>query len=161
MHRENTSTPPRLIVRYPWGKWVEKKAIKWTGYSIVSAQTARFRGTPYPRTLLLTTIGRRSGQLRETALPYYIVGRDFVVIGSFAGGAKDPQWIFNLRTDPRCWIHVKRRSLPGTARVLTGAERAEVLARCIEERSLVASYERSSRAAGREMPVVAIRPTSG
>jgi hypothetical protein len=55
-------------------------------------------------------------------------------------------------------VHVKRRFLAGTARIVTGEERRAFLHQCIAERPIVKSYDEGAAAHGREMPVVAIRP---
>jgi deazaflavin-dependent oxidoreductase (nitroreductase family) len=147
-----------LIGRYRWGRWIEPRSIKVTGFSPISLQVAFFRRTPYAPTLLLTTIGRKTGELREAPLPYHRVGDELVVVASAAGGPSNPHWVANIRTDPRCWIHVKRRFKAARARVLTGEERRMVLARCVTERPIVEDYDIGAASHGREMPLVAIRP---
>jgi deazaflavin-dependent oxidoreductase (nitroreductase family) len=147
-----------LIGRYRWGRWLENRSVKVTGISPISLQVAFFRRTPYPPTLMLTTIGRKTGELREAVLPYHTIGAELVVIGSLAGGPKNPNWVGNIRSEPRCWVHVKRRFLAATARIVTGDERQAFLQQCIDERPIVKSYDEGASSHGREMPVVAIRP---
>jgi deazaflavin-dependent oxidoreductase (nitroreductase family) len=147
-----------LIGRYRWGRWFENRSIKVVGISPISAQVAFFRRTPYPPTLMLTTIGRKTGELREAPLPYHRIGDELVVIGSLAGGPRNPNWVANIRSDPRCWVHVKRRFRAATARIVTGEERQAFLERCINDRPIVKSYDDGARSHGREMPIVAIRP---
>ena len=48
------------------------------------------------RTLLLTTIGRRSGSPRQVPLLYVERGGGYVVIGSNWGGEEHPAWSANL-----------------------------------------------------------------
>ena len=147
-----------LIGRYRCGRWLEKWSIKRVGISPISLQVAFFRRRPYPSTLLLTTIGRKTGELREAPLPYLVVDDDFVVVGSLAGGPRNPSWVANLQSDPRCWVHVKRRFQPATARILSGAERQAFLERCIADRPIVREYDEGAASHGREMPIVALRP---
>jgi F420H(2)-dependent quinone reductase len=69
--------------------------------------------------LLLTTVGRRSGQRRTAPVVYMRDGENLVVIGSNAGNRNEPGWSFNLKAD-------------GDAEVEVGAERREVRARVAE-----------------------------
>src|SRR4051794_9974331 len=46
--------------------------------------------------LLLTTVGRRSGQARSTMVLYGRDGERFVVIGSNTGSDRPPVWALNL-----------------------------------------------------------------
>ncbi len=147
-----------LIGRYKWGRWLEPRSIKVTGISPISLQVAFFRRRPYAPTLLLTTIGRKSGELREAPLPYHEIGHELVVVASAAGGPHNPHWVANIRSEPRCWVHVKRRFLAAKARILAGDERQAVLAQCIAERPIVEQYEMGAASFGRVMPLVAIQP---
>src|SRR5438067_546245 len=58
---------------------------------------SKMRGMP---TVLLTTTGRRSGRRHTVPLPYFEDGKGKVVIGSFAGGDKNPAWVLNLVANP-------------------------------------------------------------
>jgi deazaflavin-dependent oxidoreductase (nitroreductase family) len=69
-------------------------------------------------TLLLRTIGRRSGAQRCNALVYAMDGADYVVVASNGGAASSPGWLFNLRAKPAVELQVARERLPATARVL-------------------------------------------
>jgi deazaflavin-dependent oxidoreductase (nitroreductase family) len=50
--------------------------------------------------LLLTTRGRRSGQLRRTALIYGRDGERYLVVASKGGAATHPLWYLNLFARP-------------------------------------------------------------
>ncbi len=62
-----------------------------------------WRGVP---TLLLTTIGRKSGTLRRTALIYGRDGEDYVIVASKGGAPKNPLWYENLAINSRVTIQV-------------------------------------------------------
>ena len=48
--------------------------------------------------IILTTIGRRSGKEHKCALPIWCdLDGHRVVVGSFAGADKEPDWLANLR----------------------------------------------------------------
>ena len=62
-----------------------------------------WRGVP---TLLLTTLGRRSGVGRRTALIYGRDGDDYVIVASKGGSATHPLWYENLVTVPEVTLQV-------------------------------------------------------
>ena len=62
-----------------------------------------WRGVP---TLLLTTTGRKSGELRRTALIYGRDGDDYVIVASKGGAPKNPLWYENLVAHPKVTIQV-------------------------------------------------------
>lgn len=76
--------------------------------------------------LLLETTGRRTGQTRSTPLVYASQGRDFLVAGSNWGQQQHPAWALNLVAEPVAAVSVHGTRIPVTAKVLRGAERAEV-----------------------------------
>jgi len=84
-------------------------------------------GTPVGlRTLLLTTVGRRSGQSREVALLYVAHGDGLVVIGSNWGGEHHPHWSANLLAEPKATVTRGGHRTAVHARLLTGGERRKV-----------------------------------
>lgn len=76
--------------------------------------------------LLLTSIGRKSGQPRTAPVLYMPDGDRFVVINTNAGNKRPPAWSFNLLANPAAEIQVGRRRIPITARVAEGEERARL-----------------------------------
>src|SRR6478672_7406330 len=50
----------------------------------------------------LITTGAKSGQPRQVFVAYFHDGRDPIVIASNYGGAKHPQWYYNLKAHPDC-----------------------------------------------------------
>ena len=72
--------------------------------------------------LLLTTIGRRSGQERRAPLQYVADGTAYVVVGSNWGRDTDPAWVHNLAADPAATIGLAGADHPVTAIEATGAE---------------------------------------
>lgn len=105
--------------------------------------------------LLLTTIGRRSGRARTTALTYVTDSRNYVVIGSNAGAARHPGWYLNLRAHPRVSIQTGSRVVRVTARVARGAERDRLWARAV---TAYRGYGRYQRRSPRNIPVVVLEP---
>lgn len=56
----------------------------------------------------LTTTGRRSGEARAVPLYAWEDGDRLVIVGSLGGSAKDPDWVGNLRADPRATVKTVR-----------------------------------------------------
>jgi deazaflavin-dependent oxidoreductase (nitroreductase family) len=50
----------------------------------------------------LVTTGARSGLRREHQLTYFHDGPDPILTASNYGGAKHPQWYYNLKANPQC-----------------------------------------------------------
>ena len=59
--------------------------------------------------LLLTTTGRKSGRQFTTPLLYLPDGPDFVVVASYGGNPRDPQWWQNLKANPKGKVQVGRK----------------------------------------------------
>src|SRR3954467_11514776 len=119
-----------IVLRPPYAQPIDRFLVRWTGWSPVTTQYALAGGADLrafrTRVLLLTTIGRTSGALRSTVLPYFEVGDELVICGTNGGGPGDPKWVKNSEAEGTCWVTVNRRQLPATARVARGAERERV-----------------------------------
>jgi F420H(2)-dependent quinone reductase len=72
-------------------------------------------------TLLLRTVGRRSGKQRTSALTYGRDGDKYLVTASNGGSPRPPAWLLNVTAAPDCEIQVGPRKHRVTARkVLPG-----------------------------------------
>src|SRR5215207_6262556 len=76
--------------------------------------------------LLLTSTGAKSGQPRLAPLAYLTIDEKTIIIGSKAGAATNPDWVHNLRANPRAHVEVGTDAYDVTARELPSAERDEV-----------------------------------
>ena len=63
-----------------------------------------WRGTTI---LLLTTLGRKSGEERTTPLIHRTDGERWVIVASKGGARANPGWFENLLADPEATIEVK------------------------------------------------------
>lgn len=61
-----------------------------------------------PNSLLLHTVGAKTGQPRTNTLSYARDGRDYLVVASNGGGDRAPGWYHNLKAKPRVEISVGR-----------------------------------------------------
>jgi deazaflavin-dependent oxidoreductase (nitroreductase family) len=76
--------------------------------------------------LLLTTTGAKSGQPRLAPLAYLTIDGKTIIIGSKAGADTNPDWVHNLRANPRAHIEVGPDAYDVVARELPSAERDDV-----------------------------------
>jgi F420H(2)-dependent quinone reductase len=89
-------------------------------------------GTPV---LLLTTVGRRSGQTRTAPVLYLADNERLIVIGSNAGHKAPPAWSLNLEASPAAEVQVGSKRRKVRARVAEGDERAELWRKMNEQYS--------------------------
>jgi deazaflavin-dependent oxidoreductase (nitroreductase family) len=109
-----------------------------------------WRGVP---TLVLTTRGRKSGQLRRNALIYGRDGDNYVVVASKGGWPHDPAWYLNLVDDPSVTIQVGPDVLPARARTASGDERSRLWQ---EMARIWPDYDSYQSKTSRQIPVVVI-----
>jgi deazaflavin-dependent oxidoreductase (nitroreductase family) len=110
---------------------------------------------PIP-TLLLTTRGRKSGELRALPLIYGESGDAYVVIASKGGLPNHPIWFLNLEADPGCELMVGAKKLSARARVADGEERERLWKQMAEIYPPYDEYQQ--RATPRTIPVVVLDP---
>jgi len=109
------------------------------------------------RSVVLTTIGRRSGTARE--VPLYALELDdrFIVIGSNGGKERPPAWVGNLLAAPDCTVRVGRqRVIPARAREAEGDERERLWAQAVAS---FPGYARYQQRTSRRIPVIVLEPT--
>ena len=109
--------------------------------------------------LLLTTIGRRSGEKRVSPLFYGTAGDAYVIIGSKGGADTQPGWYLNLLANPTAEVQVAREHFTVRARVATGKEREQLWEQMVQLTVLYNEYQQKTQ---REIPVVVLEkpPTS-
>jgi deazaflavin-dependent oxidoreductase (nitroreductase family) len=106
------------------------------------------------RILLLTTVGRKSGQARTVPLPYFEYDGRTLVVASFAGGAKDPAWLLNLRDHPEVELQIGRRRGAAHAAVLDDGDRASLWPRLVADWPRYQLYQDGT---ARTIPLVELR----
>jgi deazaflavin-dependent oxidoreductase (nitroreductase family) len=107
-------------------------------------------------TLLLTTTGRKSGQLRTSALIYGRDGDDYLVVASMGGAPEHPQWYRNLTANPTAEIQVRGEHIPVAARTADEDEKPRLW-------SIVTNYwpnyDVYQTRTARVIPVVVLTPS--
>src|SRR6266511_4210951 len=109
--------------------------------------------------LLLTTVGRRSGEKRTSLLFYGTAGAVYVVIGFKGGANTHPGWYLNLRANPVVEVQVARERFTARARIAIGKEREQLWEQMVQLYPPYREYQKKTR---REIPVVVLekQPTS-
>ena len=77
-------------------------------------------------TLLLTVIGRKSGEQRTTPLVFLQHGNDMVVVGSLAGYDSHPAWYLNISANPECWVQLDHKKMKAVGRDASDQERKDL-----------------------------------
>ena len=116
----------------------------------------RMAGVP---TLLLRTVGRRSGEPRTSPLVYAADGATYVVVASNNGSDRPPGWLFNLEASDDVGLQVGRRRCRATARVLSRGDAD--YDRCWQLVNSVnrGRYDRYQAKTTRPIPLVVLSPT--
>lgn len=104
-------------------------------------------------TLVLTTVGRKSGQQRSTPVGWFRGPNDsWIIVASAAGARANPAWYLNLAAHPdQATIEVGGQSIPVSGRELHGTERDRAWASITTAVPRFTQYERKT---DREMPVI-------
>ena len=103
--------------------------------------------------LLLTTVGRRSGRRTTMPLFYGTTTNGYVVIGSKGGSDTHPAWHLNLLADPNAEVQVGAGRHAVRARLAEGRERADLWKQMV---AVYPPYTRYQAATQREIPVVVL-----
>jgi len=106
--------------------------------------------------LLLTTVGRTSGERFIFPLFYGEVDGAYVIVASKGGAPEHPGWYRNLLAHPEAEIQVGTRRMRVRARTAQGAERARLWEVAVGFWPPYADYQ--LKATGREIPVVVLEP---
>ncbi|MGH8998892.1 MAG: nitroreductase family deazaflavin-dependent oxidoreductase [Acidimicrobiia bacterium] len=131
--------------------WVAKHTRKYVETD--GEEGHMWKGVP---TAVLTTTGRRSGQLRRNALIYARDGDNYVLVAS-AGGAPDhPLWYKNLVADPSVGLQVGAQKLTARARTAATDEKARLWPVMT---SIWPDYDQYQAKTQRDIPVVILEPT--
>ncbi|HUN25147.1 MAG TPA: nitroreductase family deazaflavin-dependent oxidoreductase [Steroidobacteraceae bacterium] len=110
-------------------------------------------GTGMVPTLLLTTVGRKSGKSLTLPLIFGRAGDAYVVIASKGGAPNHPAWYLNLEARPDVEVQVKADKFKARARTAQGEERARLWRKLVE---IYRPYEQYQTKTARQIPVVVI-----
>src|SRR5690242_2857403 len=107
--------------------------------------------------LVLTTIGHKSGEPRAVPLATVPDGDTFLVVGSNFGRPQHPAWTNNLLQHPEASVDYGRRTFPVVGTMLTDEEKADVWPRLTARWP---SYDRYEARSHRNIRVFRLTPVS-
>lgn len=104
---------------------------------------------------LLTTTGRKSGRPRTTPLNVMADGDRWLLVASYGGDDRDPQWFKNLQANPQATIQLGAETIPVRATVATPAEKKTLWPKATASYK---GYDNYQRKTSRDIPVVILTP---
>jgi F420H(2)-dependent quinone reductase len=107
--------------------------------------------------LLLTTTGRRTGRPHTVPLLYLRDGPRFVVIASYGGRPRHPEWYLNLLSEPTVVVRTPKESLEANASTAGPDDRSLWWPRVVEANPGYATYQSRTE---REIPIVFLDPVA-
>jgi len=105
--------------------------------------------------ILLTTIGKKSGQPRTRPVFHLKEGTSYLVFASAGGNPKNPAWYVNLAANPKVTVEDHGRSFAGVASTVEGTERTRIWNILLTKAPNFGAYEKKTT---RVIPVVRIEP---
>jgi deazaflavin-dependent oxidoreductase (nitroreductase family) len=112
-------------------------------------------GKGFIPTLLLTTVGRKSGNELTMPLIFGRSGSNYVVVASKGGAPAHPAWYLNLQAHPEVRVQVKAEKLTAHARTATAEERAALWPMMV---NIYGPYTQYQQKTDRQIPVVILEP---
>ena len=136
-----------------YGKRVQSGRMLRFGSRFMAGMYRLFGGRGVGDLLLLDTVGARSGEPRSTAVRRFDDGDGrWLIVGSAAGGAKQPAWLHNLAAHPdQVFVEIGHDRIKVRPELLEGDMRATAWQRIVAEAPPFKSYETTT---DREIPVV-------
>jgi deazaflavin-dependent oxidoreductase (nitroreductase family) len=113
-----------------------------------------------PPSLLLHTLGAKTGAFRTVTLTYARDGHDLLVVASLGGSPNAPGWYHNLLSEPKAEINVGTERIPVMAQPVNAGEPSyERLWRAVNNNNSN-RYEGYQARTSRPIPVVRLTPAS-
>jgi deazaflavin-dependent oxidoreductase (nitroreductase family) len=103
--------------------------------------------------LILTTVGRHSGQVRKHPLIFGTDGDRYVVVASKGGAPDNPEWYLNLTANPDVEVQVKGDRFRAHAHTADPEEKARLWPTMTAEWP---SYDDYQARTDRDIPVVVL-----
>lgn len=105
--------------------------------------------------ILLTSIGRRSGEKRTVPLIFLDDGDDIIVVASQGGMPSNPAWYYNVVEHPEVTVNRRGTETDMMATEVDADERAELWPRLVE---MYADYTDYAERTDRVIPVIRLTP---
>lgn len=111
-----------------------------------------------PPSLLLHTVGAKTGKPRTSTLTYAHDGDSYLIVASMGGAPRSPGWYHNLKAHPDVEINVGTTRLGVTARPMLPADPDyQRLWRIVNEKN-ANRYEAYQSRTSRPIPVIVLTP---
>jgi deazaflavin-dependent oxidoreductase (nitroreductase family) len=107
--------------------------------------------------VIVTHRGRKSGATRKTPLIRVPHGDGYLLVGSKGGAPTHPEWVYNLREDPRVTVQDRATKHELRAREVEGAEREQAWAVAV---AVFPNYAEYQAGTDRQIPVFFAEPGS-
>lgn len=111
-----------------------------------------------PNSLLLHTVGAKTGQARINTLSYARDGKDYLVVASMGGAPRSPGWYHNLKAKPAVEINVGTKRLAVTARPILPDDPDYARLWQLVNKNNANRYEAYQKKTSRSIPIVALTP---
>ena len=158
---ENLAIPPSGSR----GAWSPPGLLMKIAEPLMNMQISNYRKNAGPTppkmmgfpTVLLTTIGAKTGKERTHVLGGFVDGDDaWLVVASKGGAATHPAWFINLAKQPdKVWLEVGNRKMRVKPVELQGAEREAAYAKVV---AIAPRYGKYLKSTDREIPVIRLAP---
>jgi proline iminopeptidase len=106
--------------------------------------------------LLLTTVGRRSGEQRIQPLIFREIDGNPVIVASKGGSPEHPGWFLNLKDADEVGVQIRGDRFRATPRVAEGEERERLWSAMTD---VWPDYDRYQTRTDRQIPVVVLERT--
>ncbi len=134
-------------------KWVRDQVELYEGSGGTEGVGLRDTGLPC---IIVTHTGNRTGSIRKTPLMRVKDGDSYVLVASKGGAPKNPEWVYNLRTDPEVELRDATEVQAMRVREVEDPdERARVWALAVEA---FPPYEEYRNKTSRTIPVFIAEP---
>jgi deazaflavin-dependent oxidoreductase (nitroreductase family) len=148
-----------VFARTRTGKWYIKHIAPHVDPPLLTFTGGRVSSIyPIP-TMLLTTIGARSGQRRTHPVVYLVDDTGLIIVGSNFGSTRQPAWYHNLRANPKVDVLASGHTGSYMASEITEPDaRDRAWALAVEMAEVWSDYEAS--AGDRTIPLIRLAPVS-
>jgi len=134
--------------------WVREQVEWYESSGGTQGTTLRDTGLPV---VIVTHTGNKTGAVRKTPLMRVKDGANYVLVGSQGGAPKNPEWVSNLRANPRVELRDKTEVFPMRTREVTDpAERARLWKLAVQAYPPYDDYQAKTT---RKIPVFVAEPT--
>jgi deazaflavin-dependent oxidoreductase (nitroreductase family) len=138
----------------PGGQWFLRNISPRVDPMLIRLTHGRVTSTgPWPRFVLLTHTGAKSGIQRTTPLLYFTDGDRVILIASNYGGARHPAWYYNVKVNSTVTLYAGGFEGRFVREEVTGAERDRLWSTAKQWLPGYDTYE--SSAGDRQIPILA------